>query len=166
VTVTTASLFTRSFWRARLHRKRIAFAITGAISVTLSLAMFRIALAAGASPHVATLARLALAMPILYIGYSRYMLGDALHADRAAHGRWAAELRMIAFVAVAIATSVLLKLAIEPVLTKVLLASGGHGTAMFAPLAGDLVYGPLATYLLLTRAPGRTTDAGQLAGGR
>lgn len=137
---------------ARLHRRRIAFAITGAFAMAFSITMFRFALAASASPYVATLARLCVSLPILYVGYSRYMLGDVLRIEREEHGRWTAELRMLAFVAVAVTTSVLLKLAIEPVLTQFLLGYG-TGTAMLAPLAGDLVYGPLVTYVLLTRAP-------------
>jgi hypothetical protein len=141
-----------TFILSKLHRRRIAFMITGAIAMVLSIAMFTLALAAGFSPYLATVLRLCTALPILYVGYSRYMLVDALHADRAALGRPRAELRMLLRVAVAIATSVVLKLTIEPVLATWLIAHAGHAGATLAPLAGDLFYGPLATYLVLNAA--------------
>ncbi|MEO8701888.1 MAG: hypothetical protein ABI867_17720 [Kofleriaceae bacterium] len=143
---------------SKLHRRRIAFMVTGAIATGLSITMFALALAAGASPYLATVLRLAIALPVLYAGYSRYMLVEALHADRATIGRLHAELRMLLRVGVAIATSVLLKLAIEPVLATWLLAHWGHAGATLAPLAGDLFYGPLATYVVLNSAAPRSAN--------
>jgi putative flippase GtrA len=148
---------------ARLHRRRIAFAITGGVAMVLSIAMFTVALAAGVSPYLATVLRLATALPILYVGYSRYMLVDALHAERAELGRTRAELRMLLRVAVAIATSTILKLTIEPVLTTWLLAHFGAGAATIAPLVGDLGYGPLATYLVLNTGTPRIARTKQPA---
>ena len=130
-----------------LHRRRVAFAITNTAAMTISIAMFSCAITAGASPHAATLLRLATALPILYVGYSRYMLADSLVADRTQLGRGQAELRMLLRVGIAIGASIGLKLAIEPLLTGWLLANTSHAT--IAPLVGDLCYGPLATYLLL-----------------
>lgn len=135
--------------RRRIDPRRLAFVITGAIAMTLSLAMFSCVLATGASPHAATLARLATSLPVLYVGYSRYMLGAALAADRARLGRTHAELRMVVRVAGAIGASVALKLLLEPPLTAWLATHFGHA-ASAAPLVGDLGYGPLVTYLILT----------------
>ena len=86
----------RAWIVSRLHRRRVAFAITGAIAVALSTSVFTFALIAGASPHAATVLRLVISLPILYVGYSRYMLGDTLRTDRAALGRSAAELQLAA----------------------------------------------------------------------
>jgi len=135
--------------RRFLHRRRIAFACTNTLAITVSIAMFTCALAAGAPAYAATLLRLALAVPILYVGYSRYMLVDTLTADRRLFGRTHAEVRMLARVAGAIGTSVVLKLLVEPVLTTWITAHANHAATTLAPIAGDLVYGPLATYVLL-----------------
>ncbi len=145
----------RTWARNRLHRARIAFAITNTIAVVLSTGAFTSALIAGASPHVATLLRLLISLPILYVGYSRYMLRDTLAADRAAVGRGPAELQMFARVGLAIGVATGLKLAIEPLLATVLLQSGDAATATLAPLIGDFGYGPLATYVIL-RATSRS----------
>lgn len=139
----------------RLHRARIAFAITGAVALALSTGVFTCALIAGASPHGATLLRLAISLPILYVGYSRYMLAATLRADRAALGRGPAELQMLARIGLAIGVATGLKLAIEPLLVTVLVGSFDPTTATLAPLIGDFGYGPLATYVIL-RATSRT----------
>jgi hypothetical protein len=144
--------------RKRFHRKRIAFGITGAVAATLSTALFACAIGAGVSPHGATLLRLLIALPILYVGYSRYMLGETLSLERRALGRKPAELRMLGRVGLAIGVAIGLKLAIEPLLTTMLLRSSAPSLAMLSPLIGDFVYGPIATYLIL-RATSRSVAA-------
>jgi hypothetical protein len=144
--------------------KARTFILVGAIATPLSTAVFALALWAGASPHLATVLRLCVTLPVLYVGYSRFMLVDAFVADRAALGRARAELRMVGRVASAVGASNLLKLVIEPLLTTWLVAHHGTAAASFAPLVGDLGYGPLATYtvLILTarwRGVSRTTAA-------
>jgi hypothetical protein len=126
-----------------------AFFLTGAIATPLSTLVFALVLWLGAPPAAATVLRLCVTLPILYIGYSRFMLADALAADRAVVGRRRAELRMIARVASAVGASNILKLVIEPPLTAWLAAHAGATAASLAPLAGDLGYGPLATYTML-----------------
>lgn len=132
-----------------VKRTTVAFVATGAVATAASLAVFRLALAANSSPFAATVIRLAVALPILYLGYSRVMLIEVLRVDRAALGWRRAELRMIIHVALAIGASALLKLIIEPLLTRWLIANWGTDCALLGPLAGELVYGPLATYLVL-----------------
>ena len=138
-----------------MPRSRIAFAVTGTVAVVLSTGAFTSALVAGASPHLATMLRLVISLPILYVGYSRYMLRDTLVADRASLGRGSAELQMLARVGMAIGVATGLKLAIEPLLVTLLLQSGDAATATLAPLIGDFGYGPLATYVIL-RATSRS----------
>jgi len=133
--------------RAWFSQRRVAFAVTGTVAVALSTCVFAWALTAGASPHAATFVRLAIALPILYVGYSRYMLGATLRADRATLGRGPAELQMLARVGIAIGVATGLKLAIEPLLVTVLV--GDPMTALLAPLIGDFGYGALATFLIL-----------------
>jgi putative flippase GtrA len=130
-------------------RRPLSFVVVGAIAMCASLAMFRLALAGGASPFVATALRLATALPILYAGYSRIVLGDVLARDRRQRGRVVAELRMIVTVAFALSLSIGLKLVIEPLLTAWLLEHYGPTVALAAPLVGDLTYGPLAIYAVL-----------------
>ena len=146
-------------WLRDRLRRRIAFGITNTAAAAVSTALFILAITSGVSPHGATLLRLAIALPILYVGYSRYMLADTLRLDRAVLGRKRAELRMLGRVGLAIATALGLKLAIEPLLVTMLLQSGGPTTAGIAPLVGDFVYGPIATYLIL-RATSRSLQAG------
>lgn len=147
-----------TFLRKRLHRKRIAFGITGAVAAILSTAIFAGAIGAGLSPHAATLLRLVVALPILYVGYSRYMLATTLSEDRAAIGNKSAELLMLGRVGLAIGVATGLKLAIEPLLTTLLLRSSDPSLAMLSPLIGDFCYGPIATYLIL-RATSRSVRA-------
>jgi len=130
-----------------VRRRRVAFIVTGTIAMALSLVTFGGVLARGGSPHAATIARLATSLPVLYVGYSRVMLRATLLADRARLGWPRAELRMILRVTAAIGASVALKLVLEPPLTRWLAAGGA---AVAAPLIGDLGYGPLAAYAILT----------------
>lgn len=145
--------------RHRLHRARIAFSLTSGVAAALSTAVFSCVLVAGASPHAATLLRLAISLPILYVGYSRYMLAPTLHADRAALGRGPAELYMLARVGFAIGAATGAKLAIEPLLVTLFAGSGNPELATIAPLIGDLGYGPLVTYLMLRSATPRRERA-------
>lgn len=151
-----------TFLRQRLHRRRIAFAITNVAAAAVSTTLFVFAITAGASPHGATLLRLLLALPILYVGYSRYMLAATLRVDREALGRKSAELRMIGRVGLAIGTAMGMKLAIEPLVVTMLLQSFDPTTAGIAPLIGDFVYGPVVTYMML-RATARSAWNPRLA---
>jgi putative flippase GtrA len=139
------------------------FALVGAAAAALSIALFAVALALGVPAQLATALRLAVALPILYLGYARWVLADLRAADRARHGRAAAELRMLLRVAAAVGTSAALKLALEPQLALWLAARVSPAAAAAAPLAGELGYGPLASYLVLTA---RRRCAPQGDGGR
>ena len=127
----------------------VRFALVGAAAVAASLAAFAIARHLGARGVTPTAIRLLVALPILYVGYSRWMLADVLAADRARVGARSAELRMIARVASAVAASSLAKLFIEPWLVADLERRGAHAWIDLAPLAGDLVYGPGLAYAVL-----------------
>jgi hypothetical protein len=132
-----------------LSRRPVRFAIVGGVAVVASLAMFAAARRLGADGVWPTALRLAVALPILYAGYSRWMLADQLAADRARVGIGGAELRMLARVAAAVAASSLSKLAIEPWLVHDLERRGAEAWVDLAPLAGDLVYGPGLAYAVL-----------------
>jgi hypothetical protein len=113
--------------------KRFAtFVIIGAFAVAASLIAFYFALRAGVSPRAATVIRFFASLPILFYGYARFM-----HVKPAR-------------IALAVASSVAIKLLVEPVLTAWLLARYGREVASLSPLAGDFVYGPIATYTVLT----------------
>lgn len=127
----------------------LRFAAVGAAAVVASLAAFAIARHLGASGVAPTAIRLLVSLPILYVGYSRWMLADVLAADRARVGGRGAELRMIARVASAVGASSLAKLAIEPWLVADLERRGAAAWIDLAPLAGDLVYGPGLAYAVL-----------------
>lgn len=134
---------------ALLARTSVRFMLTGAVAVVASLTTFAIARRLGADGVTPTALRLAVSLPILYIGYSRWMLVDQLHADRARVGRGGAELRMFVRVAAAIAASTVSKLIIEPWLVADLERRGAQAWVDLAPLAGDLVYGPGLGYAVL-----------------
>jgi len=125
------------------------FAITGGVAMIASLAAFALARRAGADGLAPTAIRLAVSLPILYLGYSRWMFADLLAAERAHAGRGAAELRMVARVIAAIAASSLAKLALEPWLVADLVRRGADRWIELVPLAGDLVYGPGLAYVTL-----------------
>lgn len=127
----------------------LRFAVVGAAAVGASLAAFAIARHLGARGVAPTAIRLLVSLPILYIGYSRWMLADVLAADRARVGVRGAELRMVARIASAIAASSAAKLLIEPWLVADLERRGAHAWVDLAPLAGDLVYGPGLAYAVL-----------------
>lgn len=135
---------------AWLARRPTRFALTGTVALVASLATFAIARRLGAGGVAPTALRLAVALPILYLGYSRWMLVDQLRADRARRGRATAELRMLLRVAGAVAASSLAKLALEPWLVADLERRGAAAWADLAPLAGDLVYGPGLAYAVLS----------------
>jgi hypothetical protein len=135
---------------ARLLALRpVRFAVVGACAVSASLAVFVITRQLGATGVVPTALRLLVALPILYAGYSRWMLRDLLDADRARRGPRIAELRMVARVGAAVAASTVAKLVIEPWLVADLERRGAAAWADLAPLAGDLVYGPGLAYAVL-----------------
>ncbi len=139
------------------------FALTGAVAVVASLATFALARRLGADGVTPTALRLAVALPILYVGYSRWMLVDQLHADRARVGTRGAELRMFVRVAAAIAASTVAKLIIEPWLVADLERRGAQAWVDLAPLAGDLVYGPGLGYAVLVLTGQRRVPSGQPA---
>jgi hypothetical protein len=107
---------------------RTRFVLTVLVATTLSTAVFAAVLAADGSPHVATLLRLVVATPILYVGLRG--LGDPLR------------------VGLAIVTSTGLKLALEPLLTAMVLRES-LDLAMVVPLIGDLAYGPIILFAML-----------------
>lgn len=135
------------------------FAGTGAIAVVASLAAFTLARRLGAGGSAPTVIRLAASLPILYVGYSRWMLADVLARDRARHGPRRAELRMVARVGAAVATSSLAKLLVEPWLVAALVRHGAERWVELAPLTGDLGYGPLLGFLVLAATGGRRAPA-------
>lgn len=146
-----------------LARPSVRFMLTGAVAVVSSLLTFAIARRLGADGVAPTALRLAVSLPILYVGYSRWMLVDQLHADRARVGRGGAELRMFARVAAAIAASTISKLILEPWLVADLERRGAAAWVDLAPLAGDLVYGPGLGYAVLVLTGRRVVRGGQPA---
>jgi hypothetical protein len=127
----------------------VRFAVTGAVATVASLVAFAAARRLGADGVLPTVFRLAISLPILYLGYSRWMLAHDLAADRARVGRGGAELRMALRIAGAVAASSLAKLIIEPWLVADLERRGAGAWVDLAPLAGDLVYGPGLAYAVL-----------------
>lgn len=132
-----------------LARRPVRFAIVGGIAMLASLLTFAAARRLGGDGVLPTALRLLVSLPILYVGYSRWMLVDQLAADRTRVGRGGAEVRMLARIAAAVAASSLSKLAIEPWLVADLERRGAAAWVDLAPLAGDLVYGPGLAYAVL-----------------
>lgn len=97
-----------------------------ALAAVVSTAAFAAVLAADGSPHLATWLRLAIATPILVLAVSR--THDTLRAALAAFAATGA------------------KLMIEPLVVTLL---GDREGVLLVPLAGDLGYGALITYVML-----------------
>lgn len=106
---------------------RFVFAMLAAV---VSTAAFAGMLAVEGSPHVATLIRLAIATPILYLALAR------THPP------------VRAALAVGAATGA--KLMLEPLLVTLF---GGHEAVLLVPLASDLGYGALITHVMLRTSP-------------
>lgn len=106
-----------------LDRRGIALTTLAALAST---AAFAGVLTTGGSPHLATLLRLAIATPILYLVLNR--THDTLRA------------------ALAIGAATGAKLMIEPLLVTLLSGQEAWG---LVPLASDLGYGALITYVML-----------------
>lgn len=107
------------------------FFLFAMLAAVVSTAAFAGVLAADGSPHLATLLRLAIATPILYLSLAR-----THPAIRAA-------------LAVGAATGA--KLMLEPLLVTLL---DGHQAGLLVPLVGDLGYGAVITFVMLrTSAP-------------
>ncbi len=144
------------------RRRPLRFAIVGGVAMVASLAAFAMSRRLGGDGVGPTAVRLAVSLPILYLGYSRWVLADVLRADQARVGRGGAELRMVVRVAAAVAASSLAKLAIEPWLVGALQRRGAGAWIDLAPLVGDLVYGPCLAYAVLRglarRAPEPTSE--------
>jgi len=132
--------------------RKIVFTATNLIATLSSTGAFALAIATGASPQIATLIRLACSLPVLYAGYSRFLLGGTLIADRRRFGRRPAELRMLGRVGLAIGMQTGLALAIEPLLATVFAQGGGFRAMLLAPLIGGLGYGA-AAYLIVRSTP-------------
>ncbi len=95
-------------------------------AVGAATAAFAAVLAADESPHLATLLRLAIATPILVLAVSR--THDTVRA------------------ALTVGAATGAKLMLEPLVVTLL---GDHESVLLVPLAGDLGYGALITYVML-----------------
>jgi hypothetical protein len=109
-------------------RRRVVFPLTVLAAAALSTGAYALVLSLGGSPQVATLFRLAVSAPIVFLGLRAFH--DPLR------------------IGLAIATSTGAKLALEPLLGAVLLLHA-PAAAPFAPLLGDLGYGPFILFAML-----------------
>lgn len=131
------------------RRQSARWLIVGVAVTTVSFAVHQLVYRTIGSAVTATLLRLAVALPLLYLGYSRYVLGGLLRDERAALGRLRSEARMFGRVGLAVGVSFGAKAAFEPWLTELLVARFGATAAGAAVLLGDYVYGPLSNYAVL-----------------
>jgi hypothetical protein len=132
-------------------RRLLRFIVVGAAATASSLIAFQAARNAGASPFAAVAVRLLAALPILYLGYSRWMLADTLTTDQERLGPIAAEARMLLRVALAVCASIVVKLLLDPILIRLCVGAWGAAAAPAVPLVADMTYGPAANYLVLHR---------------
>lgn len=125
------------------------FALVGIFTTALSWLVFTVLYTLTKSPIAATVTRVCVTLPLLYLGYSRYLFAELLTRERAEVGPGISETLMIARIGAAIGASALSKIAIEPYLTRVLHLRFGASSVIAAPMIGDLIYGPLASYIVL-----------------
>jgi poly-gamma-glutamate synthesis protein (capsule biosynthesis protein) len=141
--------------RARLVR----FLIVGIVASTASLVVQQLVIRVTDSPVLAAWIRLAFVMPVLYIGYSRFMLRELLRAEQAELGWWPTERRMAVRVVSSAGASTALKLLLEPPLAVWFDHRFGPSSTAFAALIGDYGYGPLAGFLVIDRLSRRRARA-------
>lgn len=125
------------------------FALVGILTTALSWLVFSVFYALTKSPLAATVTRVCVTLPLLYLGYSRYLFAELLARERAVVGAGISETLMIVRIGAAIGASALSKIAIEPYLTRELHRRFGASSVIIAPMIGDLIYGPLASYIVL-----------------
>lgn len=137
------------------RRQSARWLIVGISVTTASFAVHQLVYRTTDSAVAATLVRLGVALPLLYLGYSRYVLGGLLRDERVALGRLRSEARMLGRVGLAVGISFGAKAAFEPWLTELLVARFGTAAAGAAVLLGDYVYGPLSNYAVLALLGGK-----------
>jgi poly-gamma-glutamate capsule biosynthesis protein CapA/YwtB (metallophosphatase superfamily) len=125
------------------------FVAVGVAASLASLAVQQGALAVTQAPVVVTALRLGALLPLVYLGYSRYVLADVLAGERARVGAATTELRMLARVASSLGASIAAKLLLEPIVTGLLLRAHGPRAAGLSVLLADFTYGPLVNYVVL-----------------
>lgn len=124
--------------RVLLRRRRVAFPLTVLAAAALSTAAYTLAIAYGGSPQAATLLRLAVSAPVIFLGLRAFH--DPLR------------------IGLAVGASTGAKLALEPLIGALLLLHAPDITP-FAPLIGDLGYGPIILYAMLRRHRSRAFAA-------
>ena len=127
----------------------VRFAIVGIVVSAISLGVHHVVFSATSSPWLATMLRLVIALPMLYVGYSRWVLGGVLRDERAALGPGPAGLRMVGRVLASVGASTASKMVIEPILAVALLNALDSGGPAIAVLLGDFGYGPVVNYVVL-----------------
>lgn len=125
------------------------FIIVGVTAFGISLLFFMAALK-GTSAAVASLIRIAVLLPVLYAGYSRWVLRDLMIHERQTHGVLRAEGRMAARVGASVGASIAVKLLLEPKVAASIADLWGSKRAFISPILADFVYGPAANYLVLS----------------
>lgn len=125
------------------------FIIVGVTAFGVSL-LFFLAAVKLTSAAAASLLRIAVLLPVLYAGYSRWVLRDLLIHERQTHGVLRAEGKMAARVCASVGASIAVKLLLEPKVAASIADLWGSNRAFISPILADFVYGPAANYLVLT----------------
>ena len=135
----------------RLHLSKTArrFILVGVPITLLMLAAQQVVLRITGSPVRATWYRLIIGLPLLYLAYSRYVLGSLLQNERMRHGILLAELRMMGRTVASIGVSMVCKVLVEPALTTLVVSEWGLTASGLVVLFGDFGYGPVVNYLVL-----------------
>ena len=135
-------------------RQTARFVVVGVLAFALSTVVFAAAIRLWSGP-TATLARWLVLLPVLYVGYSRWVLAEVRAEERARLGPRPAERRMLVRVAASVGASMAAKVVLEPLGAHLLKTRLGPGGALLSPILADFLYGPLANYVVLSLASRR-----------
>lgn len=127
----------------------IKFIIVGVFATIVSLFGFDYILDHSNNFLLATVTRWTILLPVLYIGYSRFVLINTLKTNQKIHGRSKAELIMFSQVALAVGGSFAVKIICEPLTTNFFIQQMGMTNAFISPILADFVYGPIVNYYIL-----------------
>jgi len=133
----------------RLKTRAYRFVVVGTIALAISMAAFLLVFYSNGQAFAATLIRILVKLPILYLGYSRFVLQETWLDERSTLGYWRAELNMAMRIATAVGASELVKLCIEPHITQWVVERWGDSFAILSPLTADLFYGPVLCFAIL-----------------
>lgn len=132
-------------------KKPLGFVLTGIFAAIASAIVHAFILDKTGNATLSTWVRMFVVLPILHLGYRKWVLFEEKESYQSKFGVWKGEVVLVTHVLSAVGLSILVKLAGEPLLTNFLLSKAGFWYASLTPFLFDFIVGPLANWLVLTK---------------